>query len=248
VYLASPETCVAAAIAGQLADPRELGAVPQIDLPEGFTVDDRMIVAPASEGEQVEIVMGPNIKPVPRRDPLPEELRCPVLLKVEDNITTDHISPAGSKYLPLRSNVPALAQHAFEGVDPDFAKRALEAGGGVIVAGENYGQGSSREHAALCPMYLGVQAVLARSFARIHRANLVNFGIVPLEIAAADYEALQQGDELRVENAREALAAGQPLTVRNVTRGTQFEAHANLTDRQTQIVVAGGMLSFMNRQ
>ena len=248
VYLASPETCVAAAIAGQLADPRELGAVPQIDLPEGFTVDDRMIVAPASEGEQVEIVMGPNIKPVPRRDPLPEELRCPVLLKVEDNITTDHISPAGSKYLPLRSNVPALAQHAFEGVDPDFAKRALEAGGGVIVAGENYGQGSSREHAALCPMYLGVQAVLARSFARIHRANLVNFGILPLEIAAADYEALQQGDELRVENAREALAAGQPLTVRNVTRGTQFEAHANLTDRQTQIVVAGGMLSFMNRQ
>ena len=247
VYLASPETCVAAALRGELIDPRALGEVPAIDLPDHFTVDDRMILAPPADGAGVEVIMGPNIKPVPRRNPLPDTIAVRVLLKLEDNITTDDISPAGAKFLPLRSNVPALAEHAFSGIDPTFAKRALEAGGGVIVAGENYGQGSSREHAALCPMYLGVQAVIAKSFARIHRANLVNFGIVPLEISPEAYDAIRQGDELVIEGAREALQQGQPLRVQNVTHGGEFEVSANLTARQTAIVLAGGMLSYMKQ-
>jgi len=247
VFLASPEVCAAGAVAGEFVDPRTLGPAPALDLPAHFEVDDSMVEAPAPEGAAVEVVRGPNIKPVPTREALADVIQFEALLKVGDNITTDHISPAGAKYLPLRSNVPALSEHVFEGVDPSFAGRALERKQGAIIGGDNYGQGSSREHAAMCPLYLGIQAILATSFARIHKANLINFGILPLEIDKADYEALQQGDSLRVEGVREGLGTGQ-LTVQNVTRGTQFAARIPLSERQQEVLLAGGMLNYVKTQ
>ena len=247
VFLASPEVCAAGAVAGEFVDPRTLGPAPALDLPAHFEVDDSMVEAPAPEGAAVEVVRGPNIKPVPTREALADVIQFEALLKVGDNITTDHISPAGAKYLPLRSNVPALSEHVFEGVDPSFAGRALERKQGAIIGGDNYGQGSSREHAAMCPLYLGIQAILATSFARIHKANLINFGILPLEIDKADYEALQQGDSLRVEGVREGLGTGQ-LTVQNVTRGTQFAARLRLSERQQEVLLAGGMLNYVKQR
>lgn len=247
VYLASPEVCAATAITGMITDPRTLGEAPEVAPPERFAVDDSMVLAPAADGTTVEVVRGPNIKPAPTRGTLAEVIEVPVLLKVGDNITTDHISPAGAKYLPLRSNVPALAAHVFEGVDPEFAARALASeAGGVIVGGENYGQGSSREHAAMCPLYLGIQAVLATSFARIHMANLINFGILPLVIDRADYEALQPGDALRLAGVPAGLQAGR-LTVQNVTQGTTLTATITLSDRQAAILQAGGMLNYVKQ-
>jgi len=243
VYLASPEVCAAAAIAGEFVDPRTLGEAPPVTLPDHFRVDDRMIAAPAAE--DVEVVRGPNMKPIPTREALDDAIEFDALLKVGDNITTDHISPAGAKYLPLRSNVPALSEHVFEGVDPSFAARAMASHvGHAIIGGDNYGQGSSREHAAMCPLFLGIQAVLATSFARIHKANLINFGIMPLEIDRGDYEALQQGDSLRIERVREGLGEGV-LTVQNVTQGTQFEARLPLSERQQEVLLAGGMLNYV---
>jgi aconitate hydratase len=247
VYLASPEVCAATAITGMITDPRTLGEAPEVPQPERFAVDDSMVLAPATDGSAVEVVRGPNIKPVPTRGTLAEVIEVPVLLKVGDNITTDHISPAGAKYLPLRSNVPALSAHVFEGVDPEFAARALGSeAGGVIVGGENYGQGSSREHAAMCPLYLGIQAVLATSFARIHMANLINFGILPLVIDRADYETLQPGDVLRLAGVPAGLQAGQ-LTVQNMTQGTTLAASITLSDRQAAILQAGGMLNYVKQ-
>ncbi len=247
VFLASPEVCAAGAVAGEFVDPRTLGPAPALDLPAHFEVDDSMVEAPAPEGAAVEVVRGPNIKPVPTREALADVIQFEALLKVGDNITTDHISPAGAKYLPLRSNVPALSEHVFEGVDPSFAGRALERKQGAIIGGDNYGQGSSREHAAMCPLYLGIQAILATSFARIHKANLINFGILPLEIDKADYEALQQGDSLRVEGVREGLETGE-LTVQNVTQGTQFAARLPLSERQQEVLLAGGMLNYVKQR
>lgn len=243
VYLASPEVCAAASVAGAFVDPRELGPAPKIILPERFEVDDSMVLAPEPEGAAAEVVRGPNIKPVPVRGPLPDTIEFEVLLKVGDNITTDYISPAGAKYLPLRSNVPALAEHVFEGVDPGFAARAREKGGGAVVGGNNYGQGSSREHAAMCPLHLGVQAVLAKSFARIHKANLVNFGILPLEISEADYDALSLGDVLRIERAREAVEMGI-LTVQNLTQQTSLTATVSVSRREAKVLQVGGALNF----
>jgi aconitate hydratase len=191
------------------------------------------------------VLRGPNIRPLPVARAVENTLRGQVLLKVGDNTTTDHIMPAGAQILPLRSNVPACAEYVFSRVDPTFPRRAREAGGGFVVGGLNYGQGSAREHAALAPMYLGVRAVLAKSFARIHWANLVNFGIVPLVFESeADYQAIEQGDELAMEGVREAIAAGTGrLTVRNVTQGTAFPAAFTFTPRQASIVLAGGLLN-----
>ncbi|MFQ6097359.1 MAG: aconitase family protein, partial [Armatimonadota bacterium] len=249
VYLASPETCVAAAIRGRITDPRALGEPIDVDLPERFLIDDSMIVPPAEDPDAVEVIRGPNIKPVPTKAPLPETLRVRVLLKVEDDITTDHIMPAGAKILPLRSNIPAMSEHVFEQVDPAFHERAKQWGGGVVVGGANYGQGSSREHAALAPMYLGVQAVLAKSFARIHRANLVNFGILPLTISDGEYEALQQGDELELRDVASAVQAGAAIRVRNLTRGgAEFEADHGLSGRQAEVVIAGGLLNYTRQR
>ncbi|HEY3298670.1 MAG TPA: aconitate hydratase, partial [Armatimonadota bacterium] len=193
-------------------------------------------------------VRGPNIKPLPIAEELPTAIAGKVLLKVVDNITTDHIMPAGSKILPLRSNIPAISEHVFEGVDPNFPARAKAANGGFVVGGENYGQGSSREHAALAPMFLGVKAVIVKSFARIHRANLVNFGILPLTfVNPADYDGIGIEDELEIAGIRDGLTKGPILTILNKTRGMKFDVRHDLTSRQIEIIKAGGMLNFTKK-
>jgi aconitate hydratase len=246
IFLASPEVAAAAMLTGRMTDPRSLGESVNVTLPQKFLIDDGMIIPPSNNPEEVEIIRGPNIKPLPIREPLPSSMAGKVLLKVEDNITTDHIMPAGSKILPLRSNIPAISEHVFEGVDKTFASRAKAAGGGFVIGGENYGQGSSREHAALAPMYLGVKAVITKSFARIHRANLVNFGILPLTfVNAEDYNSVLPDDELKIENILNQLEESQTLTVTNATRGTQFAVRHDLTGRQKDIILAGGMLNMM---
>jgi aconitate hydratase len=248
VYLASPAVCAASALRGAITDPRTLGAPPAIVAPERFATDDAMIIAPCDTPQAVEVVRGPNIRPLPLRGPLEEELRGRLLLKLGDNITTDHIMPAGARVLPLRSNIPALAEHAFRPIDPSFPQRAREARGGFIVAGENYGQGSSREHAALVPMYLGLKAVIARSFARIHAANLVNFGILPLILEGdIDDGLFAVGDEWRIPGVRQALRSGLPLTVQNLTRGTSFQVRHTLSPRQVEVVLAGGLLNHLRK-
>ncbi|MGC9398812.1 MAG: aconitate hydratase [Anaerolineae bacterium] len=249
VYLASPETCAASALRGVLTDPRTLGDVPSVLPPTRYPLSDNMILPPAEVPEAVEIIRGPNIKPVPLADPLAETLGGRVLLKVGDNVTTDHIMPAGATILPLRSNVPAIAEYVFWRVDPNFVERAKAWGGGVVVGGENYGQGSSREHAALAPMYLGVRMVLAKSFARIHQDNLVNFGIVPLTFTdPTDYERLEQGDELLIPDARVALSDGRLLAVRNRTRGQTYTVAHHLSSRQVDILLAGGLLNHVREK
>ena len=243
VYLASPEVAAATAIAGVITDPRTLGRPPRIPTPKAFHVDDGMILPPPADGSEVEILRGPNIKPLPLRGPVAAPLRGTILLKVGDNITTDHILPGGAQVLPLRSNIPAIAEYTFTRIDPDFPRRARERGGGFIVGGSNYGQGSSREHAALAPMYLGVRGVLARSFARIHRANLVNFGILPMRIGEAEYNRLERGDGLEIGEGVEALRHAQSLRVRNQTGGWEFEAVLDLTPREREILLHGGLLN-----
>jgi aconitate hydratase len=246
MYLAGVEVCAAAAIAGEIVDPRTLGEPPRVVEPEAFVEDDGMIVPPSDHPEQVEIVRGPNIAPLPTRGPLADAIRGKVLLAVGDNITTDDIMPAGAKILPLRSNIPAISLYVFSRMDPDFAERARREGGGFIVGGANYGQGSSREHAALAPMALGIQAVFARSFARIHHANLVNFGILPLKLPEGVVVA--QGDELELAGVRAAVEAGRPLTVTNLTNGETFEAGYDLTPRQARIILAGGLLNLIKQE
>jgi aconitate hydratase len=248
VYLASPEVCAASALAGEIVHPERLGAPVTITVPERFTLDDNLILAPLPDSERVEIIRGPNIKPVPLRGELPPTIEGVVLLKVGDNISTDHILPAGSKILPLRSNIPAISEYVFSRVDPEFARRARERGGGLVVGGSNYGQGSSREHAALAPAYLGVRGVIVKSFARIHRANLVNFGILPLLfVDERDYETLAQEDLLRIERIAERLRAGRELAVRNLTRDQEFRVRHDLTPREIEIVLAGGLLNYTKK-
>lgn len=244
VYLASPETCAATAITGVITDPRTLGDYPTIEMPEQFELNDSMIVAPIDDTDSVEILRGPNVKPLLRFTEIADTLSGPVILKVGDNITTDHISPAGSKVLPLRSNLPALAEFTFERVDNTFAARAREAGKSFVIAGTNYGQGSAREHAALAPRYLGVQAVIAVSFARIHRANLINFGIVPFTFASPeDYAAIEQNDQLEISDLRAQLHAGPNVVIQNLTKGTQITVNATLSKRELEVVLDGGLLS-----
>lgn len=246
VYLASPATCAAAAVYGEITDPRQLGAPIAVEYPARFAVSDNMVLPPAEDPDEVEIIRGPNIKPLPEFHPLPDVIGGRVLIKVGDNITTDDISPAGAKILPLRSNLPAISEHVFSRLDPDFVSRAKEWGGGFIVGGVNYGQGSSREHAALSPMYLGVKAVFAKSFSRIHHANLINMGILPLVFAdAADYDAIAQGDEWEIDGVHAALQSGDELTARNLTQGKTFNVTYNLTERQVKIILAGGLLNYI---
>ena len=248
IYLVSPELAAYSALTGYLSDPRELGDMPTFTLPEKFKVHDNMIVkpVPAEEMDSVEILRGPNIKPFPETAPLEATISAGCSLKVGDNITTDHIMPAGAKILPLRSNIPAISQHCFTVCDEAFPTRAKEMGKSIIVGGSNYGQGSSREHAALAPLYLGVKAVLVKSFARIHRANLINAGILPLTfVNEADYEKIAQGDELELADVRKHIENGETtLTLVNKTAGVEIPVLCELTGRTKDIILAGGLLDY----
>jgi len=245
VYLASPETCVATAIKGKITDPRKLGDYPKVTLPRKFKIDDSGIVKPSHTPEKVEVVRGPNIAPLPLCGAMEDTITSKLLLHLEDNITTDHIMPAGAKILPLRSNIPKISEFVFFYVDQDFARKAKEAESSCVVGGENYGQGSSREHAALAPMYLGIKFVIAKSFARIHKTNLVNFGILPLNFKnAADYDRLETGDELEISGVINMLKNGRDLTVRNKTKSYDFDVSYDLSERQVNILTAGGLLNY----
>jgi len=249
IYLTSPETAIATAIFGKITDPRKLGPYPNISLPEKIEIDDSMIIDPPEDINSVQIIRGPNIVPLPEFEPLPENLRLNILIKVENNITTDHIMPAGAKILPFRSNLPKISEFVFERIDPSFPARALDIkkqGGGVIVGGENYGQGSSREHAALAPMYLGIKIVIAKSFARIHRDNLINFGILPLKfVNIKDYIKLNKNDVLETKGIRQLLRKNtKPITMQNITNDFSFELSHDLSDRERKIILAGGKLNY----
>jgi aconitate hydratase len=251
VYLSSPEVAAASAITGVITDPKDVVDVSILEtIKESMyrIVDDRMLEAPVENTDDVVVRRGPNIQPLPLRGELDSEINAPCLIKAEDNITTDDIMPAGAKILPLRSNVPAISQYVFNGIDSTFAKRAKESeNGGVIVAGENYGQGSSREHAALAPMYLGVQVVLAKSFARIHHDNLINYGILPLRFTdAADYDRINQDDKLVIKNVKELVNKGE-FVITNETEGFEIKAYATLSDRQKEVLLAGGQLNFIKK-
>ena len=251
VYLVSPETAAASAIAGVFTDPTTLGKAPEVTLPRLFTVNDNLIELPASveEAKDVAVERGPNIKPIPKGVSPAEDLECELILKVGDNITTDHIMPAGAKILPYRSNVPKLSEFCFTVCDKDFPERAKTKGGGVILGGQNYGQGSSREHAALVPLYLGVKAVISKSFARIHMANLINFGIAPITLKnEADYDKIAEGDKILIKGFAEAIKGKSEATLTVVKTGEEIPLVLSYSDRQREILLAGGTLNYTKNQ
>ena len=247
IYLVSPETAAASAITGVFTDPTTLGEEVKIELPEKFLINDNMVTPPAPEEDmdKVEVLRGPNIKPFPTTKPMEDTIKASCALKVGDNITTDHIMPAGAKILPLRSNIPAISNYCFTVCDKDFPERAKMLGSSVIVGGANYGQGSSREHAALAPLYLGVKAVLVKSFARIHRSNLINAGILPLTfVNESDYDKISLGDELVLPDVKKIILEGCDVVVENVTTGEKIMAKCELTGRTRDIILAGGLLNY----
>ena len=247
IYLVSPEVAAASAVAGVLTDPRTLGEMPVIKMPSHFEINDNMVELPlpCDEAEKASVIYGPNIKAVPLGHKLEDTIKTDVILKVGDNITTDHIMPAGAKILPYRSNVPYLSQFCFGVCDKTFPERCKEAGSGIIVGGANYGQGSSREHAALVPLYLGIRAVIAVSFARMHKANLINSGIIPLVFAnPEDYNAIEQGDTLELHDIRACVEHGDTVTVKNITKNTEIVLNAEFSDRARNILLAGGLLNY----
>ena len=248
VYLTSPEVAAATALTGYLTHPEEVAQyedIADITMPEEFIINDNSIIPPAENGDEVEVVRGPNIKPFPINTPLSDREEGVVLLKMEDNITTDHIMPSNAKLLPYRSNIPYLSDYCLTPVDPSFPARAKEAGGGFLIAGHNYGQGSSREHAALVPLYLGIKGVIAKSFARIHMANLINSGILPLTfVNEEDYDGIDQDDQLVIEDAVAQIKAGDKLIVRNVTKNKDIEVMLALSPRLKEVILAGGLLNY----
>ena len=248
VLLVSPETAAVTAIRGVLTDPRKMGKPPKIVMPDKFIVNDNMIIPPlpSEKAKKVEVIRGPNIKPLPEFPPMPEKLEGDVLIKVEDNITTDHIMPAGAKILPLRSNIPEISKYVFSRVDEKFYERAIEKNGGFIIGGENYGQGSSREHAAIAPKHLGIKAVIAKSFARIHSENLINFGIVPLVFSdIKDYDRIEQGDKLEIDVSN--LEKGE-ATLKDITKGFSIKLTHNLSKMDIAILREGGKLPYIKRK
>ncbi len=249
VYLTNPIACAAMAVKGEIVDPRDAGLhIDKIKEPEKFLINDNLIIPPKAGKSDVQVIKGPNIKEVPVKEQLRDSIEAEVLLKLDNNITTDDIMPAGSKVLPFRSNIPAISEFVFENIDKTFSSRAQAAkanGGSIVVGGENYGQGSSREHAALAPMFLGLQAVIAKSFARIHRANLINFGILPLVFKAEeDYEKIGKNDRLIIKNVPDTLKGDQTFTVENLTKGYTFKAASNLNDRERELLLKGGLLPY----
>jgi len=250
IYLASVEVAAASAITGEITDPRSLKLkyIP-VKLPKKMLINDSLIISPPKNGSEIEIIKGPNIKELPLKESLKDNIEGEVLIKLGDNITTDDIMPAGSKILPLRSNIPAISNFVFSQIDKDFSKRAIEKKGGIIIGGANYGQGSSREHAALAPMYLGVKAVIAKSFARIHRANLINFGIIPLEfVDENDYNNVKQDDKLLISDIIDRLNKNENITVKNISNQKECEVRYDFTDREKEILKAGGLLQYTKNQ
>lgn len=249
VYLVSPETAAASAVFGVLADPRGLDVDLDVPMPEKFLINDNMIIPPALEPEQVEIIRGPNIKPFPQNTPLKGSLEGKVLIKLGDHITTDHIMPSNAKLLPFRSNIPYLAQYCLTPCDPEFPRRAEENGGGIIVGGENYGQGSSREHAALVPLYLGIKAVIAKSFARIHRANLINSGIIPLTFTdPSQYDQVRESDLLEIEDVESQLGSGSEIVLHNRTQDRVLPLRCELTAKERAVLLMGGKINLIKEQ
>lgn len=251
VYLVSPETAAASALTGVFTDPRTLGSSAEIKLPEKFDVNDNMIVPPIEENlsETVDILRGPNIKSFPKTSPLPETITAKAMLKVGDNITTDHIMPAGAKILPYRSNIPMISTFCFTVCDKDFPDRCKKEGNGIIIGGSNYGQGSSREHAALAPLYLGIKAVIAKSFARIHCANLANAGLIPLQfVNEADYDSIDLLDELELPNIKDELTSGTDVILLNKSKNKEIKLKALLSDREREMVIAGGLLDYTKQK
>lgn len=251
VYLVSPEVAAVSAVTGYLTDPRTFGECPSVTMPEEFSVNDNMIELPAPESEAASVIVerGPNIKPFPLSEKLPDSLEKECILKVGDNITTDHIMPAGSKILPYRSNIPYLSKYCFAVCDESFPERAKQSGGGIVVGGSNYGQGSSREHAALVPLYLGIRAVITKSFARIHKANLINSGILPLVFAdPSDYDRIEQGDLLVLPAVKEELASGAEITLTDKTKGFSCKLICDCSERQREMLMYGGLINMMKEK